>query len=122
MQFTTEYYIHTLNLNSALLDSALKEHIKYEALVSGNLLKSGAAQADTFVAIDVTTGRVYSASTKDILNNKTSSNFILKPEISGIKIGGNQMASSWQQRISNILQSVHATKISAILNISLNSK
>lgn len=111
--------IHTLKLSSALLDSALKEHMRYEALVSGNMLKKGASLADTFVAIDVANGRVYSASTKDILNNKTSSQFLLKPNISNLYIGGNQKASSWSQRIANILKNVHQTKISAILNVSL---
>lgn len=113
--------LHSLNLSSNLLDSALEEHIKYEALVSGNLLKQGASLADTFVAIDVVSGRVFSASTKDILNNKTSSNFYLSPRVGSIAIGGNKLASSWEQRISNILQSVHAVKINVGLNISLKS-
>lgn len=111
--------LHTLNLQSKILDDVLKEHIKYEALVSGNLLKKGALLADTFVAIDVTSGRVYSASTKDILKNKSNSNFMLKPSISNIHINGNEKASTWEQRISNILQSVHATKINVSLNVSL---
>ena len=113
--------IHSLNLKSSLLDSVLKEHVKYEALVSGNLLKQGASLADTFVSIDVNTGRVYSASTKDILNEKSSSYFILNPLIENIKINGNTFAATWEQRISNILQSVHAIKIKTSLNIGLKS-
>lgn len=114
--------IHTLNLNSNLLDQALEEHIKYEALVSGNLLKSGSLMADTFVAIDVASGRVYAASTKEILKNKSTSNFILSPKLNTLQIGGNKFVGTWQQRISNILHSVHQTKIKVVLNASLPPK
>ena len=114
--------IHTLHLNNHELDSALIEHIKYEALVSGNLLKKGALLADTFIAIDVTSGRVYSASTKDILNGNGSSTFYLTPDIYSLHISGNQWQDTWEKRISNILQSVHSKKISVALNVSLQSK
>ena len=116
---------HWLNLHCATanvpssgkLDSALEEHMKYEALVSGNLLKQGINNADTFVAIDTIGGRVYSASTKDILKNPL--NFYMRPSINSLRIGGNRKATSWEQRISNILQHVHATKISVILKARL---
>lgn len=114
--------LHTLQLKNSEMDAALIEHIKYEALVSGNLLKQGALLADTFVAIDVTTGKVFSASTRDILQNKTASNFYLKPDIYSLHISGNQWQNTWEQRISNILQSVHKTKINVALNVSLKTK
>ena len=125
---TTGFANHWLNLHcasvalpgTASLDKVLEEHIKYEALVSGNLLKKGASKADTFVAIDTLKGRVYSASTKDILTGKASSNFYLRPNIGTLHIGGNDFANTWEARISKILQSVHATKISVILNVRLN--
>ena len=118
---------HWLNLHCAqgyvkgtqTLDLPLKEHIKYEALVSGNLLKNNSLKADTFVAIDVTKGRVFSASTKEILKNNKIGKFYLKPSLSSLRIEGNTFASSFAQRISNILQNVHAVKISVALNVSL---
>lgn len=119
---------HWLNLHCSqfslpgvkIIDRALENHIKYEALVSGNLLKRGTSHADTFVAIDTTKGRVFSASTKDILQDNTiATKFFMRPNIHNLYISGNVWASSWEARISKILQSVHQVKISTILNIKL---
>ena len=118
---------HWLNLHcanialpgTAALDKELKEQIKYEALVSGNLLKKGSLKADTFVAIDAVSGRVVSLSTKNLLLGGPGGSFGLAPDISSLRIFGNHKANSWEQRISNILQSIHAIKIKVTLNASL---
>lgn len=61
--------LHALGQESADYDETLKDIMKYEALVHGNLNKKNAVNADTFVGIDVQTGRVWSATTRDLLDN-----------------------------------------------------
>lgn len=103
-----------MNIEEA--DETLKKHLEYEALVSGNLLKSGNLVADTFIVIDVSQGRVYTKSTKDILNQGT--NFILNPSLNSIFFK-NEFASTWEERIANILIQMHQKKISVMYKVQL---
>ena len=111
--------LHALNVNSSrkkLTDEEFKKHVQYEALAAGNLLKKGAAIADTFVVIDAEKGQVFAKTVKDILRNGTNF-FTFKPNISSISIN-NERASSYTHRISNILLSLHQQKISVSYKIS----
>lgn len=117
---------HWLNLHCAtttlpkgnLLDNALDEHLKYEALAKGNLLKKGSLEANTFVTIDVTTGKVYAVNIKDILEKKApGTNFILNPMTRSIYIEGNKKQDTYQERIADIINNVRQVQISASLSI-----
>ena len=116
---------HWLNIHAAssfkypLLDSALAEAMRYEALVSGNLLKQGASLANTFVAIDTTHGRVYTASTREILLNNNGKNILLRPDIRTIRLENSEKVTT-EQRIANIIRQVHKTQISATMKIALS--
>ena len=110
----------TAKLPSKGLDAVLDDHIRYEALVKGNLLKKGSLGADTFITIDVTSGKVYAVSTRDILEKKApGTNFILNPMTSSIYIGGNRMKSTAEERIADIISNIRKVQISASLSISL---
>lgn len=105
--------LHALNTSAdrkRITDEEFAKHIQYEALAAGNLLKKGAAVADTFVAIDAVQGRVYAKSVKDILTNNTKY-FSLKPPIASISIA-NERAETYHHRIANILLELHQKKIS----------
>lgn len=112
--------LHALKLNSTSLDFALEEAMRYEALASGNLLKQNASLANTFVAIDVSGGNVYAASTKDILLGRSGNNILLRPDIRSIQIENNK-AITVEQRIANIVRQLHRQKISATMRISFKS-
>ena len=112
----------TVKLPSKGLDAVLEEHIRYEALVKGNLLKQGALAADTFVTIDVTSGKVYAVGTREIMEKRApGTNFILNPMISSIYIGGNRRQASVNERIADIISNIRQVKISASLSISLKA-
>lgn len=119
---------HWLNLhvaqstwNTAEIDQELKTHMAYEALVSGNLLKTGASIADTFVAIDVINGKVYTNSTYNILKNELNSSFILDPNIGNIRLDNEWDQISYEQRISNIIQQIHKIKVGVMFVVNLQS-
>lgn len=109
--------LHALNIPNQDMDNELKKYIEYEALVAGNMLKKGTTIADTFIVIDATQGRVFAKSTKDILQNYED-NFILDPMIENIAIS-NQFASTWEERIANILLSLHQQSISVSYKVAL---
>lgn len=112
--------LHCHHLPSAGMDEALETHIRYEALVSGNLLKHGTKRANTFAAIDVVQGRIYAVGTREIMEKKApGTNFILNPMIQSIEIKNNIMQDTWAQRIANIINSIHQIKIKASLIVSL---
>ena len=104
-----------MNHNEA--DNVMKTHIEYEALVAGNLLKQGAATANTFIVIDVKQGRVYAKSTKEILLG--DNNFILNPSLNNIFFSNNKWANTWEQRIANILIELHKIKVSVMYKVNL---
>lgn len=109
--------LHAHSISNANMDNELQRHIEYEALAAGNLLKKGSSVADTFVVIDAVNGKVYSQSVKEILT-KENNNFILKPVLNSIRINNNY-AQTLEQRISNILLSLHQQKISVSYKVSL---
>jgi hypothetical protein len=106
-----------MSSNTSDADEILKQHIAYEALAAGNLLKTDATIADTFVAIDVVKGRVYVQRISDILSNDFSS-FIFKPVLQSLTFENNR-ADTWEQRISNILQQIHQNKISVSYRVNM---
>lgn len=109
--------LHAHSISNTNMDNELQRHIEYEALAAGNLLKKGSSVADTFVVIDAVNGKVYSQSVKEILT-KGNNNFILKPILNSIRINNNY-AQTLEQRISNILLSLHQQKISVSYKVSL---
>ena len=112
--------LHCHGLPSASLDEQLEQSIRYEALISGNLLKHGTKRADTFIAIDTINGRVYATSTREIMEKQApGTNFILNPMVQAIEIGGNVRQNTWEQRIANIINSIHQVKLKASLVVSL---
>ena len=112
--------LHSHGLSSSLLDNELETHIRYEALVAGNLLKRGVKRANTFVAIDTVNGRVYAVNTRDILEKKAvGTNFLLNPMVQNIFVAGNKKQATWEERIADIIYSLHAIKIKASLIVQL---
>lgn len=111
LQFANHWIsLHSYGEPDPGMDELLTEQIMYEALSSGNILKQDASIADTFVAIDTVNGRVYVKSAFDILD-KDKNRFILNPTINNIVIKSNKFANTWEQRIANIVMSVHQIKI-----------
>ena len=105
-----------------LLNDELEEQIKYEALVSGNLLKQGTLKANTFVAMDATKGKVIALSAKDILKGRMGNTgviFNLNPKIENI-VFDNKWADTWESRIANVIAQVHQTKIKVSLRVNVN--
>lgn len=100
------------------MDDALTEHIKFQALVSGNALKQGNTYADTFVAIDTSTGKVLAISTKELLKGTSNTKFYINPFIGDIYFT-NRMASSSNERIANIISEVRKIKIKVSLSADL---
>lgn len=122
MQFANHWIsLHSYGMASGSVDDALSEQVVYEALSRGNMLKQDVLTADTFVAIDVSTGRVYAKTMHDILTNNQD-NFTLSPAISSIAVHGNNFADTIEQRIANILISIHQTKISVSYRVTLDPK
>lgn len=111
--------IHALDgaPNKKKVDKELANHIKYEALSSGNLLKKGKAQhADTFIAIDAIEGRVFVKTVPDLLKDKYSSMFKLTPDIASIRLS-NKKEDTWENRIAKMLIELHQQKISVSLAV-----
>ena len=120
LQFANHWIsLHSYGTSNDSMDEALSEQIMYEALSSGNLLKQDASVADTFVAIDTINGRIYAQSAYDILTNGKK-NFTLNPTINSIVIDSNKTVNSIEQRIANIIMSIHQIKISVRYKTALN--
>ena len=121
--------LHSLGrINSNILgvkrkdvDLELKKQIIYEALTSGNLLKEKASTANTFVAIDIKTGRVYYNSTYNILNNMINK-FNISPKIETLNFRKTNQGNykDANQRISALLAEIHQTKLKVVFNIPLD--
>jgi hypothetical protein len=115
--------IHSLGINSSDIDETFKEHLKYEALVSGNLLKKKVNLADTFVAINSETGDVFASNTKNILLGETDANFSFHPLPGTIRLSNKwkdsdgNLKSSALSRIAAIIANAHAIRISVVLSI-----
>ena len=129
----TDFANHWLNIHSLAglgymkgqsalngIDKELTEHIKFQALVSGNALKQGNAYADTFVAIDVSTGKILAVSTKELLMGTSNTKFYINPFIENIYLSSNKSANSSAERIANIISEVRRIKIKVSLSADLN--
>jgi hypothetical protein len=108
---------HWLNLHvangrgsDAAMEDSLKQHIAYEALVSGNLLKTGVNAANVFVSIDLNTGKVYAKNTAEMLKNNLE-DIQIYPNPATIKLANEWEDVSWEQRIANLVAQVHGTKM-----------
>lgn len=123
-----EFGNHWLNMhagrkmNTAAAKNAnkvLKEEIAYEALVSGNPFKQNKNVANVFVAIERKSGKVYAASTRDILLTDKFNNIIISPEVSNL-IFDNRKSSKFTSRISHLISQVHGTKLRASMKVDLS--
>lgn len=116
--------IHSLNIESGRnqMDDALTQSIRYEALVSGNLMKGASASlANVFIALDAQNGSVIAKTSYDILTQPGElSNFIIKPLISSINLSSANIfvEESYEARIANILNALRRYKIA--VNYKLN--
>lgn len=102
------------------VDLELNKQIIYEALASGNLLKKNVPAANTFIAIDVRTGKVYYNSTYNILNDMIDK-FNIRPKIETLnfrKINQGEYTDA-NARISALLAKIHETKLNVVFNIPL---
>lgn len=115
--------LHVHNISNSNMDKTLADHMKYEALVSGNMLKQGALHANTFVAIDVNTGNSFVTSTKDILlNRNVNANFgNIESKLNSIRFNQKRKFSSSDERIADILIKVHQQSIPIMLFATLNT-
>lgn len=116
--------IHSLDIEPGRnqMDDALTQSIRYEALVSGNLMKGASASlANVFIAIDAQNGSVITKTSYDILTQPDElSNFIIKPLISSINLSSANIfvEESYEARIANILNALRRYKIA--VNYKLN--
>lgn len=103
------------------VEEALGDHIKYEALVSGNLLKQNVSLTDTFLAMDSNKGLVYAVSTKDILKGTAKGSSIYfsnKSDFENWRIK-NDKESTWARRIAKILVQLRQSLIHVMMNVQL---
>ena len=123
-----DYGNHWLNLHVAHIDNRVKERnaelekllkkeIAFEALSSGNPFKQGVTNANVFVVINSQKGTVFVKSISSLLKNYEY--FHGLDDISS-KIINNEIASSYEQRVENILNNVHQQKISVSLRIPIS--
>lgn len=116
--------IHSLDIEPGRnqMDDALTQSIRYEALVSGNLMKGASVSlANVFIAIDAQNGSVITKTSYDILTKSGEvSNFIIKPLVSSINLSSANVfvEESYEARIANILNALRKYKIA--VNYKLN--
>ena len=125
-----EFANHWLNMhalteynksNMEEMDKVLEDALRYEALSAGNLLKENTKEANTFIAIDVNSGRVYAKTAYDILTNEKS-NFIFRPLISSISLAEyNVTQPTVEERIARILIGLRKYKISVLYRASFKN-
>jgi hypothetical protein len=105
------------------MDDAFKEQVAYQALASGNLLKTDASIANTFISIDVTSGEVFVKTAADMLKNELN-NFNFYPKnfhsIENI-VFSNKREESWQRRIAVLLTEINSIKIYTTYKVLLSS-
>lgn len=116
--------IHSLDIEPGrnYMDDALTQSIRYEALVSGNLMKGASASlANVFIALDAQNGSVIAKTSYDILTQPGELyNFIIKPLVSSINLSSANIfvEESYEARIANILNALRRYKIA--VNYKLN--
>ena len=120
---------HWLNIHSLMIpqgkkemDAVLTDSVKYEALVSGNLMKGDrASKANTFIAIDTKRGTVIAQTTYDILTNPAS-RFIIRPSISSIDLSAANafVPESYEARIANVLNALRRYRLKVNYRIKIS--
>ena len=104
------------------MDATLTDSVKYEALVSGNLMKGDrASKANTFIAIDTKRGTVIAQTTYDILTNPVS-RFIIRPSISSIDLSAANafVPESYEARIANVLNALRRYRLKVNYRIKIS--
>ena len=100
------------------LDEIFKKEVAYEALSIGNPFKTGVNAANVFVHINRATGKVYVKSVQQLLDNlnKADNRIGGLQKISTLRYNNIKQPEVWQ-RLNDILNQVHATKLSVAINI-----
>lgn len=100
------------------LDEIIKKEVALQALSMGNPFKKNINNANVFVYINRTTGKVYVKSVKDILFNEFNSIKGLDT-ISQIYLD-NHKSKEIQDRITNVLNQLHQQTINVQLNVNFH--
>ena len=98
-------------------DLILQQEIAYEALVSGNPLKTDALEATVFIAIDRNSGQVFIQNTKTILDDLD--HFSITPKISKVVLA-NTKADNVSTRIKTLLAAIHNKKFTVFYRTNLH--
>ena len=98
-------------------DNILKQEMAYEALVSGNPLKTNALEATVFIAIDRNSGQVFIQNTKTILDDLD--HFSITPKISKVVLA-NTKADNVSTRIKTLLAAIHNKKFTVFYRTNLH--
>lgn len=108
---------YSFNTEQKNADLILKQEMAYEALVSGNPLKQNASEANTFIYIDRTSGKVSVENTIDILKNIDKKLVFSgsSKDLSSIHLA-NKKANTPEDRVLKILTKLHSMKISVLYN------
>lgn len=120
LQFTDTLYSEKDKVNKIL-----EKEIAFEALVSGNPLKSISRTelADVFIGFDRSKGKVMVVSTKEILRSSDYSAISFSPKIQNIKLTNEKYEDNGKinfqlgyKRINNLLVQTHKRNIKVTLN------
>lgn len=107
--------INQNDINNA--DEILTQEMAYEALVSGNPLKTASLNSNIFIVIDRFSGKVFAKSTKELLLSDFNS-FSINPDITTLRFS-NQFASTYEDRIANVLLQLHKIKLNIGFHVKL---
>lgn len=96
-----------------------KQELAYEALVVGNPWKQGVKEAEVFVAIDRTSGKVMALNTQDMLVNYFNCFKFLPAHsrVENIQLQRNQRSNTIENRIKNILADFHEFQVTVYFNV-----
>jgi hypothetical protein len=114
--------LHASSMDTTEADEVLKDALRYEALVSGNPLKQGSKLPNTFVAIDIDSGKVYTKTAKEMLL-KEPNTFTISPKLTSEYFdfrSQNKKKGTVEERISTILQAFHEHKLSVSYKVTFN--
>ena len=112
------YNSSRLNTDRDAFDEELTLQIMYEALIHGNMLKAGVDEANTFVAINMVNGQVYTRSTREILQSKLINNIKVSPKLSNIALTNNTSKAGPDARIARIVSQLREKKLQVTFNVS----
>lgn len=125
------HYIQLLAMSNGTgsFEDEHKSELAYEALVHGNLLKEKTTEADTFVFIDLNSGKVRSMSTKSMLED-TLGNFkfsystdfanALSKANRWVSAKGMSQQEAMNKRVSNLYTALRKLKISVSYTMRLS--